>query len=111
MNPHMNPGWPLAVEGMERSYSHATLEWKATALEAVFQAAIDLPEFTADDVWARFPPGYDIDNGSALGHVMRQAKSYGWIAQTGRYAAALKPSMHCKHRPVWKSLLYGDKDL
>lgn len=93
---------------MERSYANTKEEWKAAALEAVHDAACALPELTADDVWAFFPKGYKTDNGSALGHVMRQAKAYGWIVDTGGTSRAQRPTMHCKHRPVWKSLLFVD---
>lgn len=107
--PDERTGWQLAVEGMERSYAAAPEEWKAAAMEAIFTAACDLPELTADDVWKCFPKGYQISNGSALGHAMRAAKKEGWIVNTGEHRLGTRPEMHCKPVPIWRSLIHGEK--
>lgn len=104
----MSEGWALATEGMERSYASAKEEWKAAALEAVFTAAQQFETFTADEVWTSFPEGYLKTNGSALGHVMRQAKAEGWIKTTGEFRYGTRPVMHCKPLPIWRSLIYGE---
>ena len=102
-------GWDLAVEGMERSFDAAPEEWKAAALEAVFEAAREMEEFIADDVWVRFPAGFTKWDGNALGHVMRQGKAAGWMWNTGRTRRSERPEAHCKPERIWRSLLYGQR--
>lgn len=101
-------GWALAVAGMELSYEAQTDEWKAAALGAAHQTALDLDYLIADDVWVRFPEGFDTWDGNALGHVMRQAKANGWIASTGQTRASHRAATHCRPQRIWRSMLRSD---
>jgi hypothetical protein len=103
-------GWDLAVEGMNRAYGHKTPEWKAAAFEAVFQTCLDLEYFTPDYVWERFPKGFEMGEGRALGAVMLRAKRDEWIEKTDRVWPSNRPSQHSQPLNVWHSLLYGDSD-
>ena len=98
-------GWKRAVAGMTLSYENAPEEWIAAALLAVYNTALEMPELTTDNVWARFPGDVETANGSALGMVMRQAKANGWIASTGRTQLSRRASTHCRPLRIWRSLI------
>jgi hypothetical protein len=99
-------GWDRAETGIDRSYEAAPDDWKEDAELAVYRTAKELRYLTADDVWERFPEDDGSVNRSALGHIMRTAKKNGWIESTGTQERAKRPSRHCCHRPVWRSLIY-----
>jgi hypothetical protein len=98
-------GAELANEGIERSYLAARERWKSAAREALFMAAAELPALTADDIWERFPKGLETGNGSALGHIIREALRLGLIEATGEFRHSTRPAMHCRPNPVWRSLV------
>lgn len=106
---HELSGWDLAQIGIRQSEKNAPEEWRTTMWTAFFRAARNLPYLTADDIWNEAPPGFSLKHGSALGAIMREAQAMNWIEKTGNVERAKKPSMHCKHRPVWKSNLYVEE--
>jgi hypothetical protein len=75
--------------------------------EAIVQAARELPEFTADEIWARAP---NVRVTKGLAGRLNAAKNRKIIMSTGRVAFAQRGGAH-DHRQrlaVWRSLIYRE---
>lgn len=77
--------------------------WRAEALRVVEDLALTSSTFTADDVWEA---GLEKPReGRALGAVMRQARSAGFLEPTDTYVPSRIRSNHSKPQRVWRSLV------
>lgn len=106
-------GAELAEEGMGRADLGASPNWKYRMDYAILAVAVEQPTFTVDDVWRRFRLLWGSEHGanpSAAGPAIRRAAVAGWIVKTGNTAQAERSTRHCNYRPVWRSLLCGERN-
>ena len=90
------------MEGSQLSAGKWTPEEVAKVDDAIARAAAELPEFTADDVWARCP-GVRVTKG--LASRLNVARRRGVIESTGRVTFAHRGGQH-DHRQrlaVWRA--------
>lgn len=100
-------GEELSVMGAQRAYDHAEFEnkgWGDVALQAVKLHATRNRELTAEQVRKAFPSIPEPPDKRAWGHVMRRARSEGYI-QALRPVKAENPSVHGMWVTLWGSLL------
>lgn len=91
-----------AIAQVEAAAPH---DWKLDALDAVRQAARELPEFIADAVWARMPAGAYSAEPRAMGAIMVAAQKQGWIEPTDRWQLSASPRNHRRPQRVWRSII------
>jgi hypothetical protein len=98
----------FSIQQTEASVEQANLganpEWKAEALEAIYEIASTKPEFTTDEVWVRLTT--KTPENRAMGAVMRIAVSQGYIVPSARFTPSLRPSQHRRPLRVWESVIY-----
>lgn len=94
-------------EALARVEAHADPEWKATALAVVEHLARTRDEMTTDDVWHVLDArGVTFTHEPrALGAVMKQAASFGWISRTERTRRSERVVRHAGDVRVWRCLL------
>lgn len=100
-------GWELAQDGMERAYEHAVYDWKSEAEKAVRQTAVEMDEFTTDDVWVRIPGEFKTHEHRAMGAVIRKAKRDGHIESTGQWRCSSHRTCHGRPKKVWRTKREG----
>ena len=94
---------------LEKVESNADPEWKAAALEAVRSCAKNMPEFTTDQVWRILArTDYGTHEPRAMGAIMRQAVSLGWVKPTDQYRTSERPECHKRPVKVWYSNLWKE---
>jgi hypothetical protein len=99
-----------AIKSVEE---HADDAWKAAAMDAVLKCAGANALFTVDDVWPLIPSQFQTHDDRALGPIMRNAASRGWIKQSGNFKRSWVRN-HGTVRPLWRSRIYkktGDDPL
>lgn len=86
-------------EGVARAHRHAPRQWISDAGACLRALAITQTHFTADDVWQVIgqPP-----EPRALGGVMVDMASNGWIKPTPRFEPSVRPERHAGPVRVWK---------
>ena len=97
------------ADGMSRAEGGAPVEWSDYMLMQVRLTALELPRFTADDVFDRV----DADPGApsthdlrAFGPVMMRAAKLGYCCKMDvAPVASRRKSLHASPRAVWRSLL------
>ena len=96
----------IATEGaIQQVAENADPVWMARALECVHAVCKANEEFTTDDVWeslesAGLPPPREP---SAIGPVLRRARSQGWCICTTMHQVSNRVSRHRNLLRVWKS--------
>lgn len=94
-------------DAVERVDTHAEVEWKAAAAEAIEYVARRRPELTTDAVW------YLLDHAGiaepherrALGPRMQAAARAGWIEPTDRRRNSIRAACHTRELRIWRSLI------
>lgn len=89
-----------ADEGIQRAADHAGPSAISEAVTAVLIVARSLPEFTAEDVRARFGD-FGMPEPRAWGAVMRAAAASGQVIPTDRYRKTGRLSSHNRPMRVW----------
>lgn len=92
---------------LEKVREAADKEWWEAALKAVKNVCLSQAEFTSDDVWKRLE-GLSVTTKEprAMGAVMREADSRGWIKFTGGYVKSRQKKNHRRPVAVWRSLRF-----
>lgn len=106
--------FPEADEAKEKAIKQAESGaeplWKKDALAAVGQIASRYELFTADHVWWKLGErGHLTQDPRALGAIMRNAASNGWIRATDAYQPSSRIENHRRPVRIWKSLIVGEK--
>lgn len=94
-----------AEDAIAQAGANANPSWKQAALEAVRKVALRLPAFTTDPIWAELGGFPNTHDSRAMGYIIRQAVSLGYIENTGRTERTSRRSNHARPLTVWKSLL------
>ena len=95
-----------ALEAVE---AHADADWKHAALEAVRLCAQQMPDFTTDQGWKVLSrTDSQTHEPRAMGAIMRQAVSLGWVKPTDQYRPSDRPDCHKRPVKVWYSNLWKD---
>ena len=97
-----------AVEARDRAMAQvegaADDAWKAAALDAVRRAALAMPDFIVDQVWAFIPAGVSTHDSRAMGPVIMAAKKAGIIEASDAFRPS--PRRHASPQRVWRSLIH-----
>lgn len=96
-------GEKLANEGIERSDSGATEEWREMANLAFVLAAIKNYDFTSDAVWAILEDDWKVKSPKerkAMGARARYAVSAGTIEMTEEHRPSKRPDAHRNPKTV-----------
>jgi hypothetical protein len=94
-------------QGIEAAYQYANVDWKKVASDAVRKCALEMPEFTTDDVWIIIrKTGITTQTNAALGAIMLAAQRSGMIKHTGNYVASKNFTNHKRAVSLWQSLIY-----
>lgn len=91
-------------EAVEAAYEFASLDWKQIAHDSVQRCAVEMPEFSTNDVWDKInATGVTTRTNRALGAVMQAAAKDGVIKRVG-----YTPSNRAHNSPIslWQSLIY-----
>jgi hypothetical protein len=91
------------AEALERVEAHAPDGFSEDALQAVRKAAVALPRFVTDQVWA-YLDGKPYE-ARAMGPVMLKAARLGYIRATGEFQVSSQPQCNGRPMRVWESLL------
>jgi hypothetical protein len=94
----------VAIDQVE---ANADKIWRREAERALVYCAMELDEFTADDVWAKLTESPREPR--ALGAVMRYAYKMDIIEPTETWKITARVSSHARPLRVWKSLLRSAK--
>ena len=95
-----------AERGIMRAADGAGPDKITRAVAAVLEIARQMPDFTSDDVRARFGD-FGMKEPRAWGAVMRQAARSGKIVATDRYRKTGRTSSHNRPMRVWKRRFIG----
>jgi hypothetical protein len=90
-------------ESIRKVDEHASVEWKDIAYRFIHLTALELQEFTQDDVWDRGLPA--TRENRALGPVFLRAARRRVCVKTDRVLPSARS--HGSGKPVWRSLIYG----
>lgn len=100
-----------AQEGMARADANAKTEWKRVIDGLILNVALEMQEFTVDDIVERFerlpfPPR--THRLCAIGPRMREvANTLKYMEATDRFTRGVRPISHGNLHRVWRSLAYG----
>lgn len=97
------------AKGMAKALSRKGVEaWKEKCYQAIKLCALNMAEFTTDDVWAQIgpPPEKRIS-----GPIMTACARRGWIENTGRVVASREKVCHARPKAVWRSLILSSASL
>lgn len=105
---------PVSAQiGMQQADDNADETWKRWIDGCIQNAAIELPEFTVDDVLAKlealpYPPS--THNLAALGPRMKEvSKTLKYMTATDRVQRSKRPEKNGNLHRVWKSNLWTGK--
>jgi hypothetical protein len=110
------PDQPLGDQGqmnldaaLQRVEDNADAEWKQAALEATRLCAVEMPEFTTDQVWRVLArTEYGTHEPRAMGAIMRQAVALGWVKPSNEYRTSERPECHKRPVKIWTSTIWKD---
>lgn len=100
-----------AQEGMEQADRHAKAEWKRVVDGLILNVALEMQEFTVDEVVERFerlpyPPR--THRLCAIGPRMKEvSKTLKYMEPTDRFTRGTRPVSHGNLHRIWRSLVYG----
>lgn len=92
-------------DALRQVSDHADPEWFYHALHVVWCLAIQLEEFTTDDVWDHIGHAASTHEPRALGAVMKRASSLGYVKATDRYRPSARAACHARPVRIWASLI------
>lgn len=92
-------------EAIARVEENAEPVWKKAATMAIRSLAVELDEFTTDDVWEwLYSMAIEAPHEPrALGAMMLQASRDGLISPTDRVRKSARPVCHANPKRVWRS--------
>ncbi len=93
-------------EALDRVERNAPDYWKTLAWAAIEKVAKTHKEFTVDDVKMALADASPPPEPKALGSLMRQAATKGWMVKTG-VVNSTSVTHHSGYVTHWKSLIYG----
>jgi hypothetical protein len=94
-------------QGIETAYQYANLDWKNIASKAVTKCAMELPEFSTNEVWEEInKTGVTTHTNRALGAIMQAAARSGMIKKVGYVGSKLA---HASPVTLWQSNIYKPK--
>lgn len=94
-------------QGIELAYQNADLDWKAIASKAVTTCAMNMSEFSTNDVWEIInKTGVTTRTNRALGAIMQAAARSGMIKKVGYVGSKLA---HASPVTLWQSNIYKPK--
>lgn len=98
-----------AEQGIARVEQNTNAAWRGVAFEAGIEVAHKFARLTADQIWEELDT-YDnvppVHNKSALGPVIRDLVSCGFLGKTADFERSVRPATHGKPLPIWTSLVY-----
>ena len=103
--------WERTAEAVEASWAAADAEWKAIALQTVYDLARRRRTFIAEEVsevMATTHPHVRTREPRALGAVMRRAQADGIIEATGNYVTTRRSTRNASPVRVWRSTLFKE---
>ncbi len=104
---------PSAQIGMAVCDTAANERWKRWVDGCIQQVAVELPEFTVDDVLARLeslPSPPETHNLAALGPRMKRvAKELKYMTATDQVRRSIRPTSHGNFLRVWQSNLWSPR--
>jgi hypothetical protein len=95
----------VTEEGIEKGFDNANEEWRAMALNCLYNLCLARETFTVNelrDIVKRSP--LKTHDNRAMGGVMATGKKEGWLTPTGQTIPSVVG--HKVHIQIWKSLLY-----
>lgn len=103
---------PISAQlGMAQADANAKTEWKRVIDGLILNCALELQEFTVDDVVGRFerlpfPPR--THRLCAIGPRMKEvAKTLKYMKPTDKFTRGSRPVSHGNLHRIWRSLVYG----
>lgn len=91
-------------QGIETAYQYADLDWKRIAADAVRKCALEMPEFSTNEVWEKInKTGVTTHTNRALGAIMQAAARSGMIRKVGHVGSRLA---HASPVILWQSNIY-----
>lgn len=92
-------------EATARGTRHANPEWTKMALDAVYQVAKRMSEFTVNNVrWITDASPIKTHDRRAMGGIMRTAEKLGWVQRTSQ--SIRSKTGHGSPLQVWNSRVY-----
>lgn len=107
-----NGGYQLMLDALTQVADNANPSWKIAAFRTVVHLAVRFDEFTADHVWEymeKHYPNVETHEPRAMGAILRNARSCGYIEPTGRYVPSRRATKHCSPTAVWRSVALVDR--
>jgi hypothetical protein len=102
-------GEQLAAEGIGRAIGAADEEWKAAAIQAVYDVCWNMKVFNADDVFAILDAAaVSTHENRAFGAIMRHAQREGWcrkVTVMPEFTKSRRPLLHRTPLQNWESLI------
>lgn len=93
-----------ANDGMIAAYEHSSTDYKRAARERLTWLIQNCDEFSSDDIVNHLNKNGVVGNHSALGNILKSAKTAGLISFV-RYGVSNRPERHKQSVKIWKSNL------